>query len=786
MTKRETSRLPATVCDCARFTLLADGLVRLEYAPDGRFEDRPTFRAIGLPSGRPFDAVSLEAGEHVLASDSVEIRYRPTGAFDRDNLTIRWAAGDARGSWSPGARDDLNLGGITTLDQIDRALLPEGVHPAPMDAAARLDERNLAEPILRVLEAVKRNPAIDPRGELTFDTVADRTGSLPDHLRALFDVWRKAPPGPISRAGYWVLDETGQAFYDAESGWLVRNHRADYQNLFFMWYGHDYARALRLFTLLCGQVPLLPRWALGPWFSCYDQLSGADNRAIVAEFEQHGLPLDVLVLDMDWHKHGWDGWDWNEATYPDPDDFFEWKRRAGLKVTMNLHCDTIRRGDTHFSAICRKLTQSEDVADPAEPHLVKGDDSWALDYTDPTVWEAVREVCLRPNERRGVDFWWLDNWQGCQPGYNSVLWINHLFWRAMEQRGQRPMLLGRYAGIGSHRYGAYFSGDTCSHWEILRHELEVNIRAGHVGLAYLSHDLGGFKGAYSGQRLPLIDPELYVRWLQMGALSPIMRLHSDHGRREPWAYGDRVLQLAREAFRLHAELVPYFYHLLRAAHDTGLPPHRPLHFLFPRDERAYQITDQYFLGDRMLLAPVVTAGGRRRVYFPAGEFHAFRTHERITGPTTLERVFGLDEIPIFVRAGSIIPVQPVSQRVGTQLPDPLVLAVYPGGADALELYEDDGETPAYREGAFSRWPISLTDDGRTLELLIEPIHGGFAGMPQHRSLRVEVRGFSRPSRVQLDGQCEETSWRYDEDRQQLLIVLTNAATRASNHVVVAR
>lgn len=773
----------------ARFSLLDAGIVRLEYAPDGRFDDRPTFRAISLPAPRPFSNVAFANGELVLstadAGARIEVRYRPPERFTPETLGIRWSAGGLTGTWSPGDLDPQNLGGVMTLDHANRALMPRGVHPAGLPHVERYGELNLAATSGQAQAEAVRDPTFDAR-LLKSPPILEQFELLPPHVQALFDWCRKAPPGAVSRAGYTVLDETGMAAYDPAGDWIDRAVRPDYQNLFFTCYGRDYAAAMQRYVLLCGRIPLLPRWAFGTWYSCFEKLSADDNRRLVADFDRHGIPLSVLIVDMDWHVNGWNGWDWSAERFPDPTAFLADMRTAGIRVALNLHCDSINRGDSHFKELCRRLGVAEDVADPPHLRYFHEPGSWTLDFAERRIWEAVRDVCFVPNEQRGVHFWWLDNWQGRQEGYNSVLWLNHLVWRHMEQtRGMRPITLGRCSGVGSHRYPAYFSGDTASQWEVLHAELEVNVRAGQVGMNYFSHDLGGFKGPMPGHVLPLIDPELYVRWMQMGALSPVMRMHSDHGTREPWKYGAQVLELTRPAFELHARLVPYLYHLAREAYDRGAPIHRPMYFVTPEDPAAYDILDQYFIGKRILAAPVATAGGRRRVVLPAGDFYALPEGDLLRGPLALERVFPLELIPLYVRAGSIIPQQDPAARVASGAADPLVLAVYPGGDDGLALYEDDGDSNAYRDGAFSRRPITLRDDGRTIEVRLDPAVGSYAGQPARRTIRVEVHFIERPARVEIDG-VTAPAWAYDDARRVVVVPLEGVANDAGVTVAVRR
>jgi alpha-glucosidase len=256
--------------------------------------------------------------------------------------------------------------------------------------------------------------------------------------------------------------------------------------------------------------------------------------------------------------------------------------------------------------------------------------------------------------------------------------------------------------------------------------------------------------------------------------------------REPWKYGTRVLEIVRQAYHLHVKLVPYFYHLARAAYDEGLPIHRPLHLLYPHDGAAYEAVDQYFIGDRLLAAPVAAPGGRRQVYIPAGGFYAWHDGERLSGPARLDRVFPLEQIPLFARAGSIIPQQEVTTRVGSRLPDPLVLIVHPEGNDDLALYEDDGTTQAYQEGACSHWPIALRDDGRRITVSLAPVAGSFDGMAARRAVRIEVRAVVQPARVDITGATGKAKWSYLETQRMVEIRLPQVDAAGSCRVVIDR
>ncbi len=773
---------PEVIQGKARFSLLGDGILRVEYAPDGRFDDRPTFRCVSMPAPGPFGKVKRSPGTLLLSSRHMRIRYTPDGKPPGpSNLVVRWKAGGMEGRWSPGDADPRNLGSIYTLDNTTRDFIPHGVYPGGRGRADRYGEDNLVGVWLKVQKEIQAHPERYGNLHLNANIFSRIFASLPAGLKKFAARWSKFPPGPVSASGWTSIDETGMAFYDPDKRWIDTRPRPGYRNLFFFCYGRDYRKAMAQYTALCGKIPLLPRWAFGSWFSCFQRLSAKDNQRIVEDYDKNRIPLDVLIVDMDWHTNGWNGWSWNRRLYPDPEAFFAWMRKKGVHVGMNVHNETISRKDPAYRRILDTLGLRGDPPDPPGIRmLLRFKDSWVLDYTDPRVWEAFREACYVPKEKQGVSFWWLDNWQGHQETFNSVLWIDHLTFRHMrEDLGRRPILLGRYSGWGTHRYGACFTGDTASQWEVLAHELEVNTRAAQVGMAYLSHDLGGFKGPWPGIHLKRIDPELYIRWIQVGALSPIMRVHSHHGIREPWKYGPNVLRVAREAYRFHQELVPYLYHLARQAYDRGLPILRPLWFLYPEDGKTYQTPDEFFLGDKILAAPVVKPGGRRRIYLPAGRWFSVADGEILQGPLEEERFYPLDKIPLFVRAGSILPAQDPRLRTGTALPDPLVLRIYPGGEDELDLYEDEGDGLGYEKGAFTRWNFRLSCRGNRSTVILGPMKGGFPGCPARRNLRVEFHVREEPRQVLLDGKALEKGkgWIYRGEQGIVLVPLQGVDPR---------
>lgn len=562
-----------------------------------------------------------------------------------------------------------------------------------------------------------------------------------------------------------MLTEHHQPRIDPKTGYPAAPREGFYRDWYLFTYGDDYATGLADFRRLCGAIPMPPRWALGSWFSIFAEWDEAAQRRLVENYRAHDLPLDVLMIDLIWHTEPnlWEGWDWNRKLFPDPEAFIGWLHERGVHLGLNLHplgCDDRNRS---FPALVAELGPARGMAIANNVAVVPweaqddGHKRVIPDIAKPAEAELYCRHLLAPLLRQGVDVLWLDG-TAHATGVDPQLWSNHVFTRYAESAtGRRPVILSRAGGIGSHRYPVQFSGDTWSHWEVLAHEVDITARAGNVGMAWWSHDIGGFNGSapfrttpgdHTFRGLTRLDPELFVRWVQFGCLSPVFRLHSHHGAREPWEYEPTACAAMRRALQLRRSLVPYLYHLAKETQETGLPLCRPLYLHWPREEEAYRHPHEYLLGERLLVSPVVESGGVKRTWFPPGNWISLVNGETVQGPGELLDVYALDEIPLWLRAGSVLPMQDAGPTVGPASPAALTLLVAPGGNDQFRFYENDGESLS---GNGARTPVRVADDGRTLTFAVAAVEGSFAGQPQSRSWSIEVVGWQRPTVARLDG-----------------------------------
>jgi alpha-glucosidase len=573
--------------------------------------------------------------------------------------------------------------------------------------------------------------------------------------------------GPLSRAGWSLFDDSHSVLFDPADGWVASRAGHEAQDWYFFGYGHDYKGALAEYTRFGGAIPLVPRYTLGAWWSRYWEYSDRELKDLVRSFEEHNLPLDVLVIDMDWHTpHSWTGYTWNREFFPDPPAFLRWVHEKGLRATLNLHP---AEGVQAFEEVYARFATAMGT-DPATHQAVP------FRISDKRFVQCYFELLHHPLEDDGVDFWWVD-WQQGEvselEGLDPLPWLNHLHFSDSRRRGLRPVIYSRWGGLGSHRYPLGFSGDTWVGWSTLQFQPRFTATASNVAYGWWGHDIGGHMGGAT-------EPELFARWVQYGALSPVLRLHATKdplAERRPWKYPVDVLKAARQAFSLRYRLLPYIYTMARVAHDTGISLCRPMYYEYPEEEAAYAARYQYFFGNQMIAAPLVHPADPRTglaatdVWVPEGTWIDPTTREIFTGPRWVRLLGGLDRVPMLMKAGAILPLAaPLAEQSPDRLAsgtsdaipnDPLILSVYPGCSGRFRLYEDDGLTEAYKDGDCEWTEItSSMADPRTWSVEIEPVEGRCDALPRQRAYKVRLEGSQRPDRVLLEGKIT-LDWEYD-------------------------
>lgn len=625
--------------DRFRITVLTDGLLRLEYADDGVFEDRPsTFaqhRELPVPDFRVIDRGAVLE----VVTGRLRLTY-DRGPFSTAGLQVEVLGGLSayHSVWRYGEPADGLGGTARTLDFADGAV--------PVDG------------------------------------------------------------GVISRQGYAVLDDSSSMVF-TDDGWVAPRDgsRAD---LYVFGYGHDYAAALRAFHAVSGPAPLLPRWALGNWWSRFHRYTADGYRALMERFAAAGLPFSVSVIDMDWHVtevdpalgSGWTGYSWNRDLFPDPGALLDWLHEHGLRVTLNVHpADGVRAHEDAYAAMCAALGRQPD-GDPV-----------AFDVTDREFLTAYFDVLHRGLESDGVDFWWVD-WQSGPhsrvAGIDPLWMLNHFHFL---DNGR--LTFSRYAGPGSHRYPVGFSGDATISWASLDFQPEFTATAANIGYGWWSHDIGGHMGGTK-------DDELATRWVQFGVFSPIMRLHSSDNpftSKEPWSFDEVAERVQTRFLRLRHRLVPYLHTMNHRAAEHAESLVRPLYHRWPEVDEAYSARNQYLFGTELLVAAItrpadpVTRTASVRTWLPEGTWVDLFTDRVYDGGRLFDLHRDLDTLPVLAAPGAIVPLDAADLPANDPVaPIGLDLHVVPGADGRFVLVEDDDEPG----GAVARTSLSWSDATGTL------------------------------------------------------------------------
>ena len=691
-----------------RIGLITESLIRLEWSDSGEFEDRATLMAVDrafLPSG----AVDYTTGERdgmlVVETPALRLTY-DRKPFSKEGLTIvvKGVPDSQFNTWHYGDDPKGNLGGTArTLDEADGAI-PLGQGVISRDGWAVLDDS----------------------ASNVFVT-ADADGNLPD--------------GVVAYGGIGVAP---------------RDHRET--DIYFFGYGRRYREAVHDFQKLSGPAPLLPRYALGNWWSRYYRYSEEEYLDLMDRFKREGIPFTTSVIDMDWHLvndvdpkygSGWTGYTWNPKLFPDPKRFLDGLHERGLRTTVNIHPrDGIRAFEKPYAKAAATVGVDADAQEPVE-----------FDLTNPKFVQAYFDM-HHDLEADGIDFWWIDWQQGGvtrQPGLDPLWVLNHMHYCDSARDGRWPLTFSRFAGPGSQRYPVGFSGDTVITWKSLKFQPYFTSTASNIGYGWWSHDIGGHMFGYR-------DEELEARWYQLGAFSPINRLHSScspFSGKEPWNFHEPVRSAMVDVLRLRQALMPYLYTMNWRAAVDGDPIVEPMYWANPNLGESYEVPDEFRFGTELVVAPVVdpmdkaSMRGKADAWLPQGDWLDFFDGRRYVAADPAGRRLAvwrtIDRIPVFAKAGGIVPMQSDPLSDMTVNPRALDVVVFPGADGSFAMREDSGEfhdvcadAAAAQEAATAVTAMTWQwDDGRSPQFVIEAPTGNTSVVPERRDWTLIFRGVAR-------------------------------------------
>lgn len=570
--------------------------------------------------------------------------------------------------------------------------------------------------------------------------------------------------GFITEKGLYLFDDSKSILID-ENG-ALKSRRAGSLDCYVFAYGKDYRSTMKAFYAISSPTPLVPRFALGVWWSRYHAYTQTEYLELMDRFEAENIPLTVATVDMDWHWvdikkqfgkkiNGWTGYSWNKNLFPDYKAFLKQLKDKNLHITLNLHpADGVRYYEDMYEPMAKANGINPASEKPVEFRC--GSDDF---------WNSYFDVLHKPYENDGVDFWWIDWQQGKRSdvkGLDPLTALNHYHYLDNAENGSIPLILSRYGGIGSHRYPLGFSGDTAISWRVLDFQPYFTATAANAAYGWWSHDIGGHHMGYR-------DDDLYLRWIEYAVFSPILRLHSTAIEllgKEPWKYRSDVYHSACNWLRFRHRLIPYIFSMNHRCHNDGIVLCEPMYYSYPDDKNAYDFPNQYMFGSELMVCPITSPQnaengmGSVEAWIPEGEYTDIFTGQKYKGSQVLTLNRELYSIPVLAKEGAVIPF---SADSGNSCGNPEVLEVWVfKGNNRFVMYEDNGKTDFKEHTALTVFTNEYDKSANSVKLTVE-VKGDTAVIPKNRKYRICFR----------DIDCDDFEFDYSD--KPIVIEINNAA-----------
>ncbi|KAK8805573.1 hypothetical protein WA158_002229 [Blastocystis sp. Blastoise] len=711
----------------ARFTILTDYIIRVEYSKltPPKFHDEPSFAILQRNLQVPKYTKEIKSDYIKIETDALILEYNSTigTVTNPDALKITMKK-DQKVEWHYGMKNPGRLNGaISTLDGVD------GI--AGMDC-----------------------------------------------LRESWDSSNYCEKGVISRDGWAIIVDDRRPRYTDKYDWMwtegvipeALEEDQKYYDFYFFGHGYNYKLALKEFTTLSGPIPIVPKYSLGTWYSKWHAYTDTDVRKLYLEtFANTGIPIDIMVLDMDFHKsysrglpnpynvtiQGWSGFTWYDEEFPSPSHLMNYMKRRNIYTTLNIHPAA---GIQFVEEFYKEMAIAMGM-DPEKGQTVP----WNI--TDLKYAENLFKIVLQPFHDRGMEFWWIDYQQEHTTTYQNVnptFWTDYTWFTTKTRwsNGDRPFIMGRFGGLGTHRYPIGFSGDTHTSWATLKFQPEFSTMAANVAWQW-ANDLGGFSGN--------TDEELNTRWLQLGLWSHSFRTHGTKNgpQHAPFAYRFPIMTILKRIYRLRERMVPYLYKSAIEAHETGLSYVHGLYYEEPTNEMSYKYLTIYMFGKDIVVAPVLdksndpqTTLTSRDIYLPEGEYFDFSTGLKNYGGIEYTMNFTLSEVPVFAKAGSIIPMMELNNEqlegAASRSPEMMLFNVYPIEDNQIHhtwYIDDQGKNMDIYKGKYYKTNVDYEQiDSTHIRITINPVEGdGYEGALESRAYRFRLFNQYPAASVTING-----------------------------------
>ena len=680
-----------------RISLLSPRLVRIEYNPEGVFNNRET--AIVKNRNFPLPEFNKKEDDHFLVIETMyfSLTYLKGASFG--SRTLYATCNGRKDGWYYGKKEVRNFGG-------------------------------------------------------TFMSL-DQTLKFPELSKGLF-----------SNDGIVTIDDSSAMSFDDNSNYLESNMPKSHVDMYLFIYGKDFGQCLADFFYLTGKPPLIPRYALGNWWSKEENYSAKDVYELIDRFMRHNIPLSVFLLDNGWSRidlkypNVKNGFSFNEKLFPDVVEFVKKIHEKNIKLGVKINPQYGFYPFENYYLEARKYFEADNNGViPFNPKDMKSID-------------VFLKLFLHPLKRSGVDIIWNDYYDGNK---ENMYLVNYYITKDDALYNNRNIMLSRNSTYNAHLYNVLYSGRTAINWDVLKMLPYLNITSANIGACFWSHDVGGSIGGIE-------DNDLYLRSLQFGVFSPILRFNTEKGKyfkREPWKWDVVTETIATDYLKLRHKLIPYIYSESYYYYKESKLLIQPFYYynLSFYDDENY--ANQYFFGNAFMISPIIKPMdeiiGRtiQKFFIPEGVWYDFKTGKRFVGNHKYISFYPISDYPIFVKQGSIIPMAADDSYMDYRNPKTLEIHVFPGQSNTYRLYEDDGESFEYLKGKYAITELDYNYRKSNYTLIIRNVEGDTSVLPSKRNYKIVFRNTKKSDNVKVYNNDKEVENINVEDTDTDFIVYIN-------------
>ena len=549
--------------------------------------------------------------------------------------------------------------------------------------------------------------------------------------------------GLYSLDGFASLDDSyGKVIM--EDGTLS-NPPDNHLDIYVFMYDRDFKQVLFDYFKMTGAPALIPRYALGNWWSRNIVYDEASSLQLIRQFERKKIPLAVMLFDHDWHIRNSGnstnlktGFTFNSELFKDPKGLIEEFHKRGIRVGLCVNpTNGIYPHEQYYP-------QAMEYLKLEAPTVIE------FDPFNPKVVDVLFKMFLHPLEALGVDFFWNDS--NGNMDVNKLWALNHyMYLDSGRNNTKRALLLARASVFAPHRYPILYGGSSEISWKALKELPFQYLNAANIGVSWWSHDVGGNHGGIE-------DGELFLRYIQLSTFGPILRFHGARGRyykKEPWLWDAKTESIATEYLRLRHRLIPYLYTEAYNYTKSGTPLIQPFYYnyMWVYDDDLYR--NQYYLGSQLLVCPILEPKDQtmnrsiHRFFVPDGTWYDFVTGKKFPGNKKYVSFFKESDYPVFAHSGSIVPFSNRSDFNNIGLPTDLEIQIFPGASNTYTLYEDDGVTSLYREGYYLKTSIDYNYLRNNYTVIIRSIDGKSGIAPEKRNYKMVFRNTKKADDVTI-------------------------------------